>query len=83
MKPIERAAHALAELDGKDGGEAWRDYLPQVRAVVEALREPSDRMKEGGAEAIRHLTPQVPFEFVMNDSANVWRMMIASMQREM
>lgn len=50
MTPLERAARALCSLDGNpenatmEGKPLWRDYLPEARAVVEALREPSDTM---------------------------------------
>lgn len=43
---IERAARTLCELAGNPPGATmggkplWMDYLPEVRAVVEALREP-------------------------------------------
>lgn len=43
--PLERAARALCELDGNppgatfEGRPMWESYLPQVRAVVEALNE--------------------------------------------
>lgn len=50
MSPIERAARALCELDGQppmvtmDGKPLWQDYLPEVRAVLTAIREPSEEM---------------------------------------
>lgn len=49
--PLERAARALCELAGNPPGATmggkplWMDYLPEVRAVVEAIREPSEDMK--------------------------------------
>ena len=48
--PIERAARALCKLDGHpentafEGAPMWRSYLPQVRSVLQAIREPSDHM---------------------------------------
>ena len=48
--PIERAARALCELDGNppdakmDGKPLWQDYVPEVRAVLSAIREPSEAM---------------------------------------
>lgn len=54
MTPIERAARALCELDGNppgatmDGKPLWQDYLPKVRAVLTAIREPSEAMLSGG-----------------------------------
>lgn len=49
ISPLERAARALCRLDGHpenatmDGKPLWQDYLPEVRAVLEAIREPDDR----------------------------------------
>lgn len=50
--PLERAARALCELAGNppgatmNGKPLWMDYLPEARAVIEAIREPSNRMVE-------------------------------------
>lgn len=51
MKTIlERAARALCRLDGHPedvkmaGKPMWQDYLPEARAVLEAIREPDDKM---------------------------------------
>lgn len=47
MTPLERAARALCSLDGHpenakmDGKPLWRDYLPEARAVLRAIRDPS------------------------------------------
>ena len=55
MTPIERACRALCELDGHppgitmDGKPLWMDYLPEVRAVIAAIREPSEAMEWGRA----------------------------------
>lgn len=55
--PLERACVALCEQDGHppyatmDGNPLWQDYLPEVRAVLEAIREPSEGMAE---EAFRN-----------------------------
>ena len=48
--PLERAARALCSLDGHpedakmDGKPLWMNYLPEVRAVLAAIREPSQPM---------------------------------------
>ena len=48
--PLERAARALCSLDGHpenakmDGKPLWMDYLPEARAVLEAIRDPSSAM---------------------------------------
>ena len=44
---LERGARALCKLDGHpedakmDGKPLWQDYLPDVRAVLAAIRDPS------------------------------------------
>jgi hypothetical protein len=56
MTPLERAARALCELDNNppgatmDGKPLWMDYLPEVRAVLQAIREPSKAMTDAGGE---------------------------------
>ncbi|MEC7933884.1 MAG: hypothetical protein VX218_16560, partial [Pseudomonadota bacterium] len=51
MTPIERAARALCQFhDAPEEGDGWKAYLPQVRAVLDAVHEPSDYMKEAGAQ---------------------------------
>jgi hypothetical protein len=59
---IERAARALARRSCPPGGEAqfpyvsadeweakhWRDHIPAARAVIEAIREPSEGMVRAG-----------------------------------
>lgn len=52
---LERAARALCERDGhpsnaKRAGKAlWRDYIPDARAVLNAIRDPSlDLVTIGG-----------------------------------
>lgn len=66
MTPLERAARALCALDGNpadapmDGKPMWQSYLPEVRAVIAAIREPSVEMgvawcgnSPGGSSAAR------------------------------
>lgn len=54
MTPLERAARALCELAGNppgatmNGKALWQDYLPEVRAVIAAIREPSQTMVNAG-----------------------------------
>lgn len=57
MKPaLERACVALCELAGNppyatmDGKPLWQSYLPEVRAVLLAVREPSRKMLEAAAD---------------------------------
>lgn len=49
MTPLERAARALANLDEPDkeielADDAWRQYVPDVRALLQSIREPSEAM---------------------------------------
>ena len=86
MTPIERAARALCRLDGHpematmDGKPLWQDYLPEARAVIEALHEPSQSMREAGAEIVRALCPDHSPAAAEDDAASVWRLMIDAMQ---
>lgn len=71
QSPIERAARALCELEGNppgatmDGKPLWRDYVPEVRAVLTAIRDPSVDMNYRGC--LNH--PPA-------DTAGIWRAMI-------
>ena len=55
---MKRAAKALCELDGhppraKMNDKAlWEDYLPEVRAVLQAIREPGPGMLGAGSREI-------------------------------
>ncbi|CAM5537743.1 hypothetical protein [Sphingobium scionense] len=88
MKPIERAARALCRLDGhpqagvSDADMPWEDYLPQVRAVLEALHEPSDWMAEAGAELLRHVGADEGEQGYRQDAADIWRYMLDSMVKD-
>ncbi len=46
MTPIERAARAIAFGDYPDGAidDVWENYIPDARAVLTAIRPPSDEM---------------------------------------
>lgn len=59
MKPaLERIARALCGLDGHsenisfDGKAMWESYLPNARAVLHAIREPSEMMVKAGSQMI-------------------------------
>lgn len=78
---VERAARALRELDGhapdiEDDNPTWQNYLSNVRAVLQAIREPTDGMMEAGAEIIRNVGPSESPEAHRNDAANTWRFMV-------
>jgi hypothetical protein len=55
VSPIERAARALIDVDRYLSGhhQSSIDYMmPKVRAVLEALREPSDEIVAAGYAAL-------------------------------
>lgn len=74
--PLERAARALCELDNNppgatmDGKPLWMDYLPEVRAVLQAIREPSVAMFQAG------LHPPKPDVVGAIPPLNIWQAMI-------
>ena len=79
MEPLERAARALCELAGNPPGAAmggkplWMDYLPEVRAVIKAIREPSD----GVISSAAHLFEGAVRPTLEGDEAKkAWRLMI-------
>lgn len=82
MSPIERAARALCELDGNppgatmNGKPLWQDYVPEVRAVLAAVRDPNEAMLDKGVDG-------GPFNQPSGDSpdytamvTDTWRAMI-------
>jgi hypothetical protein len=77
--PLERAARALCSLAGNpenatmNGKPLWMDYLPEARAVIEAIREPSDGMVEW---AFNHM------EANGNDPRFAWEAMIDQLLAE-
>lgn len=80
--PLERAARALCELDNNpsdammEGRPLWMDYLPEVRAGLEAIREPSEGMRGAGMEITLHVDPDESDDAYRDDAADVWRTMI-------
>jgi hypothetical protein len=84
MTPIERAARALCQFhDASEEGDGWKAYLPQVRAVLDAVHEPSDYMKEAGAGITRYISPDSDERAHAQDAANVWRFMIDAMKKQL
>ena len=86
MTVIEKAARALCQAQGQDdsalveGNPAWRAYVPQVMTVLAAIHEPSDIMKEAGAEIVRHVGEGESDYAHQSDAANVCRFMIDAMR---
>lgn len=88
MTVIERAARALCQAQGQDdaalveGKPAWRAYVPQVMTVLAAIHEPSEIMKEAGAEIVRHVGDGESDYAHQSDAANIWRFMIDAMRHD-
>lgn len=51
--PIRRAAEALARAAGFQGPDAWQNYVPVVRTVLEAMDRPTAAMVDAGNQAMR------------------------------
>ncbi|KAA9019914.1 hypothetical protein F4U96_06205 [Sphingobium limneticum] len=79
MIPIERAARALSKLDS-NSEDGWQDCIPQTLAVLEAFHEPSQPMREAGAEIFRVVQPDHSEAAAEDDAATVWRLMIDAMR---
>ena len=83
---VERVARALCRVDSHpenatmDGKPLWMDYIPEARAAIEAMREPTGAMAKAGAGA--ELTTSYGGEYNTFDylsgenAADVWRDMI-------
>jgi hypothetical protein len=58
MEMVEKVARALCRLDGHpenatmDGKPLWRDYEPEARAAIAAMREPTPEMLEAAERAL-------------------------------
>ena len=82
MNLIDRAACALAA--SQTGGKDWellgpaqqKQFQEGVRAVLQSLRDPDERMAEAGAEIIRSVGPEESNAAHLSDAANTWRFMI-------
>jgi hypothetical protein len=67
MDMVERVARAIHRIEGEkpntspfpDYSDDWRDYTPQARAAIEAMRVPTDEMVKAGEEGINSL-PALP-----------------------
>jgi hypothetical protein len=83
MTPIERAAQAMHasaqpewEWTDPDCEPLRKIYRDAARAMIASLRDPDQRMKEAGAEIIRHVNPAEAGIALESDAANTWRFMI-------
>lgn len=82
MTPIEQAARALAATPPDPTAADWRASLPQLRAVIAALHEPSRAMTQAGAEIVRHVGAEESVVGHQSDAANIWRFMIDALRQE-
>lgn len=75
--PLERAARALCSLKGLpenikfEGRPMWESFLPEARAALTAIQEPSDEMTSAGSEVMQPGT--------LWGSDDVWRAMATRM----
>lgn len=87
--PLERAARALCERDGRDPDEMfgaanaeyplWHLHRDDVRAVLSAIREPSERMLEVGEHEYQQTEIGVIDDLT---SRHTWRAMIDALLAE-
>jgi len=60
VSPLSRACKALCRLDGHpenirfEGAPMWQSYMPQARAVLDAIRDPSKVTIESGICSEKH-----------------------------
>jgi hypothetical protein len=59
-----------------DGKPIWRDYLPEARAVLQAIHEPATEMMDAGAEIIPNVGPAKSPEACRSDAANTRRFVV-------
>jgi hypothetical protein len=80
MDIIERAARALASLnDGNYDEEQWEMYVPDVHAVLAAIREPDEGMIEAGLGSCAIGWPDAECRDVLPE---IWMAMIDKILRE-
>jgi hypothetical protein len=88
MRPFERAARALCALEGvpedseHEGAPIWQSYASKVAAVMAAVHEPSENMKEAGGEFFQAYNSEHSEFANQDDAANVWRSMIDAMRKD-
>lgn len=51
MTKIEEVARAICMADDSHDVSLWREFLPEARAAIEAMREPSEAMADDGGVA--------------------------------
>lgn len=77
MNATERIARALCRLDGHpeniqfEGRPMWQSYLPQVRAVLDAISEPDPAMIDAAVTTASRIGP--------SDHVGIWRAMVEAM----
>ncbi|MET0363219.1 MAG: hypothetical protein ABW169_01075 [Sphingobium sp.] len=83
MTPIERAAQAMHasaqpewQWDEPDCEPLRKIYRDAARAMIASLREPTDAMRQAGAEIVSAVNPAENQEAFESDAANIWRFMI-------
>ena len=88
MTMLDHAARAIAKVrSGGDDYDALDDELKadlkhEARTMLLALRDPSDEVKQAGAEIIRNVRQGESAEAFQSDAANTWRFMIDAAVRD-
>lgn len=49
---VERVARAICQPPVGDYSGDWRDFIPEARAAIEAMREPTEGMLEAGSDRL-------------------------------
>lgn len=75
MDVIEKAARAIAQEVGDSPDLDWKDWVGEVRAVLEAIREPTEAMKLSGEARDPNLSP-LELPGVTARNARAWKAMI-------
>jgi len=79
IRNVRRHDTALSELEKMLPGSvnyAWEDFLPQARAVLQAIREPSMAMKLAGAQKITAQMPRVGPQADYDAANDSWQAML-------
>lgn len=71
-----KSPEIVSSFTPSDDEPDWQRFIPHIKAVLSAMREPTEEMAEGGAEVIRSVTPGELDEAHCSDAANTWRFMI-------
>ncbi|MDF0541834.1 hypothetical protein PX699_05750 [Sphingobium sp. H39-3-25] len=88
-RPIERAARALHDRinpgwnwDDPDSGPLRQAYQEAAKAVLAAIREPSEEAVEIGMEVVKNVHLGMSEAAYRDDTIEIWHMMLDATSRE-